>query len=75
MKHPFAVFCRWLHFKNRISSNPDSIILFDSGQTPDDWTCDKQITKMVYPGIVFPWLFLKPEPLWQQGALIAHLWQ
>lgn len=75
MKYAFGLFCWWLHFKNLIFPNPGSIILFDSPQTPDDWTCDKQITKLVYPGIVFLRLFLKPQPPRQQGALIAHLRQ
>lgn len=42
---------------------------------PDVWTCDKQITKLVYPGIVFLQLFLQPKRPRQQGALIAHLRQ
>ena len=74
-KYPFALFCWPPHFENLTVPNPDSIMLSDSGQTPDDWTCDKQITKLVYPGIVFLWLFLQPKPPRQQGALIAHLRQ
>lgn len=73
MKYPFALFCWQPHFSKLTFPNPDSIILSDSGQTPDDWTCDKQITKLVYPGIVSLRLFLQPKTRWQQGALIAHL--
>lgn len=73
MNYPFALFCWQPHFSNLTFPIPDSIILSDSGQAPDDWTCDKQITKLVYPGIVFPRLFLQPKWQQQQGAIIAHL--
>lgn len=54
-------------------SGPGQHYPFRFSADPDDQTCDKQITKLVYPGIVFPWLFLQPQPGQQQGALIAHL--
>lgn len=75
MNYPSALFCWQPHFYNLTFPIPDSIILSDSGQTPDDWTCDKQITKLAYPGIVFPRLFLQPKRQRQQGTIIAHLRQ
>lgn len=74
-RYPFVLFCWRPRFQNLTFPHSDSIILCDSGQTHNDWTCDKQITKLVYPGIVFLQLLRRPKCPQQRGTLIAHLQQ